>query len=88
MVPEKCLGTGIAKIWYRKKVLEPVSEKFGIGKKSQVKSGHLFSDYRQKCVNATHDILMSDRWLGESDLPPSNKGYTGYREGIGRYRGS
>ena len=29
MVPEKSLGTGIRQIWYRKKVSEPVSEKFG-----------------------------------------------------------
>ena len=27
----KSLGTGIGKIWYRKKVPEPVSEKFGTG---------------------------------------------------------
>ena len=33
LVPEKSLGTGIGKIWYRKKVPEPVSEKFGTGKK-------------------------------------------------------
>ena len=32
LVPEKSLGTGIGKIWYRKKVSEPVSEKFGTGK--------------------------------------------------------
>ena len=32
MVPEKSLGTGIGQIWYRKKVSEPVSEKFGTGK--------------------------------------------------------
>ena len=40
MVPEKSPGTGIGEIWYRNKVLEPVSEKFvtvkslgtGIGK--------------------------------------------------------
>ena len=32
MVPEKSLGTGIGKIWYRKKVSEPVSEKFGTRK--------------------------------------------------------
>ena len=25
----------------------------------RVKSGHLSSDYRQKCVNATRDILMT-----------------------------
>ena len=29
------IGTGIGKIWYRKKVSEPVSVKFGIGKKSR-----------------------------------------------------
>ena len=35
LVPEKSLGTGIGKIWYRKKVSEPVSEKFSTGKKSR-----------------------------------------------------
>ena len=29
------IGTGIKKNWYRKKVSEPVSEKFGTGKKSR-----------------------------------------------------
>ena len=29
------IGTGIGKKWYRKKVSEPVSEKFGTGKKSR-----------------------------------------------------
>ena len=29
------IGTGIGKNWYRKKVSEPVSEKFGTGKRSQ-----------------------------------------------------
>ena len=29
------IGTGIGKYWYRKKVLEPVSEKFGTGKVSE-----------------------------------------------------
>ena len=29
------IGTGIGKNWYRKKVSEPVSEKFGTGKKSR-----------------------------------------------------
>ena len=33
LVPEKSLGTGIGQIWYREKVSEPVSEKFGTGKK-------------------------------------------------------
>ena len=31
LVPEKSLGTGIGQIWYRKKVSEPVSGKFGTG---------------------------------------------------------
>ena len=35
LVPEKSLGTGIGKNWYRKKVSEPVSEKIGTGKKSR-----------------------------------------------------
>ena len=35
LVPEKSIGTGIGKIWYRKKVSEPVSEKFSTGKKSR-----------------------------------------------------
>ena len=35
LVPEKSLGTGIGKIWYREKVSEPVSAKFGTGKKSR-----------------------------------------------------
>ena len=32
---QKSRRPGIRKIWYRKKVSEPVSEKFGTGKKSQ-----------------------------------------------------
>ena len=28
-------------------------------KKNDEKRGHLLSDYRQKCVNATRDILMT-----------------------------
>ena len=35
LVPEKSPGTGIGKIWYRKTVSEPVSEKIGTGKKSR-----------------------------------------------------
>ena len=30
------IGTGIGKIWYRKKVSEPVSEKFGPGKSTGI----------------------------------------------------
>ena len=32
---------------------------FGRPPPKRVKRGHLSSDYRQKCVNATRDILMS-----------------------------
>ena len=37
------IGTGIGTNWYRKKVSEPVSEKFGTGKKSR-------NRYRQNLV--------------------------------------
>jgi len=33
------IGTGIGKIWYRKKVSEPVSEKFGTGKSTGIGIG-------------------------------------------------
>ena len=36
MVPEKSLGTGISKIWYQKKVSEPVSENFGTVKSTSI----------------------------------------------------
>jgi len=36
LVPEKSLGTGIGQIWYRKKVLEPVSEKIGTEKSTGI----------------------------------------------------
>ena len=36
MVPEKSLGTGIGQIWYRKKVSEPVSGKFGTVKSTGI----------------------------------------------------
>ena len=39
LVPEKSIGTGIGKIWYRKKVSEPVSEKFGTGKSTGIGIG-------------------------------------------------
>ena len=35
----KSIGTGIGKIWYRKKVSEPVSEKFGTGKSTGIGIG-------------------------------------------------
>ena len=36
LVPEKSLGTGIGQIWYRKKVSEPVSGKFGTVKSTGI----------------------------------------------------
>ena len=60
MGPEKCVEKSLGKPSYKKN-----------GKKSgqcplwatpppkRVKSGHLLSDYRQKCVNATRDMFMS-----------------------------
>jgi len=36
LLPEKSLGTGIGQIWYRKKVSEPVSEKFGTEKNTGI----------------------------------------------------
>ena len=46
LVPEKSPGTGIGKIWYRKKVSEPVSEKFGTGKSLGTGIGQIW--YRKK----------------------------------------
>ena len=46
LVPEKNLGTGMGKIWYRKKVSEPVSEKFGTGKSLGTGIGKVW--YRKK----------------------------------------
>ena len=46
MVPEKSLGTGIGKIWYRKKVSEPVSENFGTVKSTGIGIVNIW--YRKK----------------------------------------
>ena len=46
MVPEKSLGTGIGKIWYRKKVSEPVSENFGTAKSTGIGIVNIW--YRKK----------------------------------------
>ena len=40
------IGTGIGKIWYRKKVSEPVSEKFGTGKSTGIGIENIW--YRKK----------------------------------------
>ena len=43
----------------RKTVKKADIVRFGRLPPKRVKSGHLLSDYRQKCVNATRNILMS-----------------------------
>ena len=56
LVPEKSLGTGIGKIWYRKKVSEPVSEKFGTEKSTGIGIGNIW--YRKKVsVSVSFNIL-------------------------------
>ena len=52
----KSLGTGIVKIWYRKKVSEPVSEKFGTKKSTGIGIGNIW--YRKKVsVSVSFEIL-------------------------------
>ena len=46
------IGTGIGKIWYQKKVSEPVSVKFGIGKKS-------WNWYQKNLVPTQVPVLVS-----------------------------
>ena len=64
MVPEKSLGTGIGKIWYRKKVSEPVSEKFGTEKSTGIGIGNIW--YRNKVsVSVSFKILGTvTHWYG------------------------
>ena len=49
-----CLG----KPSYKKNGKKADNVRFGRTPPKRVKSGHLLSDYRQKCVNGTRDILM------------------------------
>ena len=63
LVPEKSLGTGIGKIWYRKKVLEPVSEKFSTGKKSR-------NRYRKNLVPEKVLEIQSNIFGTEKNLVP------------------
>ena len=56
LVPEKSLGTGIGKIWYRKKVPEPVSEKFGTGKKYQYRNRKYLAPDAGKRVKSENTI--------------------------------
>ena len=52
----KSLGTGIGKIWYRKKVSEPVSEKFGTEKSTGIGIENIW--YRIKVsVSVSFNIL-------------------------------
>ena len=48
------IGTGIGKNWYRKKVSEPVSEKFGTGKKSR-------NRYRKNLVPEKVPVSVSEK---------------------------
>ena len=56
MVSEKSLGTGIGQIWYRKKVSEPVSEKFGT-KKVPVLVSEMFGTRKKVLVSVTFKVL-------------------------------
>ena len=50
------IGTGIATNWYRKKVSEPVSEKFGTGKSTGIGIENIW--YRKKVsVSVSFNIL-------------------------------
>ena len=56
MVPEKSLGTGIGKIWYRKKVSEPVLEKLGTEKSTGIGIENIW--YRKKVlVSVAFNVL-------------------------------
>ena len=68
LVPEKSLGTGIGKIWYRKKVSEPVSEKFGTGKSTGIGIENIW--YRKKVsVSVSFKILGTVTHCSVCDLP-------------------
>ena len=65
MVLEKSLGTGIGKIWYRKKVSEPVSENFGTVKSTGIGIVNIW--YRKKVsVSVLFDIYgtVTHCWTG------------------------
>ena len=51
------IGTGIVKNWYRKKDSEPVSLKFGIGKKSQ-------NRYRKKVSEPVSEKFGTEKITG------------------------
>ena len=50
----KSLGTGIGKIWYQKKVSEPVSEKFGTEKSTGIGIENIWD---RKKVSVSFNIL-------------------------------
>ena len=73
LVPEKSLGTGIGKIWYRKKVPEPVSEKFGTGKKYRYRYRKYLvpkKKYRYRYRLKFWVPSYSDQWLFLTPLAP------------------
>ena len=61
LVPEKSIGTGIGKIWYRKKVSVPVSEKFGTGKSLGIGIGKIW--YRTKVLEMVSKIFGTKKSL-------------------------
>ena len=62
LAPEKSLGTSIGEIWYRKKVSEPVSEKFGTEKSTGIGIENVW--YRKK-VSVSFNILGTvTHWIG------------------------
>ena len=74
------IGTGIGTNWYRKKVSEPVSEKFGTGKSIGTGIGKIW--YRKKVSEP-----VSEKFDTGTDFRCQNLGilkiYNGYRYRIG-----
>ena len=59
LVPEKSIGTGIGKIWYRKKISEPVSEKFGTGtdfRRQNLGILKIYNGYRYRIGTGTENF--------------------------------
>ena len=67
MVPEKSLGTGIGKIWYRKKVTEPISEKFGTKKSTGFGIKNIW--YRKKVSVSVKSNILGTVTHGGQPMP-------------------
>merc|ERR1711908_31546 len=84
LVPIKSLGTGIGKIWYRKKVSEPVSEKFDTGtefRRQNLEILKIYNGYRYRIGTGTENFFI---FLVVSE-PVSEKFGTG-KKSRNRYR--